>query len=104
MESEGLYRYEHRDEQKAFVVVGPGRENMGGTYTKNEASIAARLANLAYAEGRKGRDRLLEALKEAHHAISILPQEVRFHYEIRCLTLIEDVLRIEKSEGSKDGK
>jgi hypothetical protein len=53
MESEGLYRYEHRDEQKAFVVVGPGRENMGGTYTKNEASIAARLANLAYAEGRK---------------------------------------------------
>ena len=57
-----------------------------------------------YAEGRKGRDRLLEALKEAHHAISILPQEVRFHYEIRCLTLIEDVLRIEKSEGSKDGK
>jgi hypothetical protein len=53
MESEGLYRYEHRDEQKAFVVVGPGRENMGGTYTKKEASIAARFANLAYAEGRK---------------------------------------------------
>lgn len=57
-----------------------------------------------FAEGRKGRDRLLEALKEAHHAISILPQKVRFHYEIRCLTLIEGVLRIEKREVAKDGK
>lgn len=57
-----------------------------------------------YAEGRKGYDRLLNALKEAHHAIALLPQNVRFDYEIRCLTLIEDVLRIEKSEGAKDGK
>lgn len=51
MESEGIYRYEHRAEQKAFVVVGPGWESTGGTYTKNEASKAARLANLAHAEG-----------------------------------------------------
>lgn len=64
MESEGLYRYEHRDEQKAFVVVGPGRENMGGTYTKNEASIAARLANLAYAEGRKAAEKDFQELLE----------------------------------------
>lgn len=64
MESEGLYRYEHRDEQKAFVVVGPGRENMGGTYTKNEASIAARLANLAYAEGRKSMEKDFKELLE----------------------------------------
>ena len=64
MESEGLYRYEHRDEQKAFVVVGPGRENMGGTYTKNEASIAARLANLAYAEGRKSMEKDFRELLE----------------------------------------
>lgn len=64
MESEGLYRYEHRDEQKAFVVVGPGRENMGGTYTKNEASIAARLANLAYAEGRKAAEKDFRELLE----------------------------------------
>lgn len=64
MESEGLYRYEHRDEQKAFVVVGPGRENMGGTYTKKEASIAARFANLAYAEGRKSMEKDFKELLE----------------------------------------
>jgi hypothetical protein len=92
MESEGLYRYEHRDEQKAFVVVGPGRENMGGTYTKNEASIAARLANLAYAEGRKAERERCLAIANRH------PNE--------CDGLIlEDCLQTIKDEiGGQDGK
>lgn len=78
MESEGLYRYEHRDEQKAFVVVGPGRENMGGTYTKKEASIAAHFANLAYAEGRKSMEKYAEESINLGRAESIvLNKEIR---------------------------
>lgn len=50
---DGPYKFEHWEGHNEFVVVGPGWENLGGTYTKNEARIAYRFANMAYAEGRK---------------------------------------------------
>lgn len=58
----GQYKAEHWEGHNEFVVVGPGWENTGGTYTKNEASIAARFANLAYAEGRKAAENDLKDL------------------------------------------
>jgi hypothetical protein len=64
MQSEGPYRAEHWEGQNEFVVVGPGWENRGGTYTKNEAGIAARFANLAHAEGRKSTEKELDKMKE----------------------------------------
>lgn len=65
MQSEWPYRAEHWEGQNEFVVVGPGWENMGGTYTKNEAGIAARFANLAHAEGRKSMEKEIKDLRFA---------------------------------------
>ena len=99
MESEGLYRYEHRDEQKAFVVVGPGRENMGGTYTKNEASIAARLANLAYAEGRKSERERCAQIAEKEVVFDIASLESGEFYSNSAGRIIAEKIR-----GGQDEK
>lgn len=61
MESEGPYKSERWECQNEFVITGPGWEFVGGTYTKNEADLASRFANLAYAEGRKS------AKKDLHY-------------------------------------
>lgn len=61
--SDGPYQAEHWEGQDEFVVTGPGFENIGGTYTKNEAEIAARFANLAHAEGRKSMEKEIEEKK-----------------------------------------
>jgi hypothetical protein len=67
MESEGPYKSERWECQNEFVITGPGWEFVGGTYTKNEADLASRFANLAYAEGRKSMEKdfkeLLEMMK-----------------------------------------
>ena len=61
IKGEGPYIAEQWEGRNEFVVVGPGWETVVGTYTKNESDIAARFANLAYAEGRKAeRERCLE--------------------------------------------
>jgi hypothetical protein len=78
MQSEGPYRAEHWEGQNEFVVVGPGWENRGGTYTKNEAGIAARFANLAHAEGRKSMEKYAEESINLGRAESIvLNKEIR---------------------------
>ena len=64
MESEGPYKSERWECQNEFVITGPGWEFVGGTYTKNEADLASRFANLAYAEGRKSMEKELEELLE----------------------------------------
>ena len=64
MESEGPYKSERWECQNEFVITGPGWEFVGGTYTKNEADLASRFANLAYAEGRKSMEKELVELLE----------------------------------------
>jgi hypothetical protein len=63
MESEGPYKSERWECQNEFVITGPGWEFVGGTYTKNEADLASRFANLAYAEGRKSMEKEIEEKK-----------------------------------------
>ena len=64
MESEGPYKSERWECQNEFVITGPGWEFVGGTYTKNEADLASRFANLAYAEGRKSTEKDFKELLE----------------------------------------
>lgn len=78
MESEGPYKSERWECQNEFVITGPGWEFVGGTYTKNEADLASRFANLAYAEGRKSAEKdfqeLLELANGLHeHCVDTVP-------------------------------
>lgn len=93
MESEGIYRYEHRAEQKAFVVVGPGWESTGGTYTKNEASKAARIANLAYAAGRKDERERCAKIAEKEVVLDIASLESGEFYSNLAGRIIAEKIR-----------
>lgn len=97
MESEGPYKSERWECQNEFVITGPGWEFVGGTYTKNEADLASRFANLAYDEGRASREMLRDALLTVQRWVSSL----------RCgdgmETLIQVMIKkvIEEDGGSK---
>ena len=74
--SDGPYKAEHWEGHNEFVVVGPGWENLGGTYTKNEARIAYRFANMAYAEGRKAAEKDFQELLEMANEAGYFNQDI----------------------------
>lgn len=66
-EAKGLYKAELWEGQNEFVVTGPGCDRLAGTYRKCEAEFAAKVGNIAHAEGvkigRASRDGLRKALE-----------------------------------------
>lgn len=69
------YRRERWEAQNESVVIGPGWEKMGGTFTDSEADNMAKLANIAYAEGykagRASRDGLVEKMKRISYGLTL---------------------------------
>lgn len=70
------YRPEHWEGQNEFIITGPGWDKIGGTYRRSEAVTMSRVANVAYAEGKKAERERCLSIAHGFYSCEGIAQEI----------------------------